>query len=238
MQYQLKLLVGLLGIIFVCLSLKAASNCQLAFHENRMLQNNHTITSSFLGLVTQAANIKVFTNKLAKRLTNSSILATSLSITQHKNRVKTDVSPPKTNCSYKVDSCTTNNKGKAENSNFLKNRVPKKYLSLKTGESTTYKMQVPEGASNVNFNIEGGTGDADLYVKFGSKPTANSYDCRPHKNGNNEYCNVYQSGGIYYIQVTAHSEFKDVVLTGNYISLSQLVLQPIKIFETNIKAMN
>ena len=29
--------------------------------------------------------------------------------------------------------------------------------------------------------MSGGTGDADLYVRAGSKPTTSTYDCRPYK---------------------------------------------------------
>ena len=35
-----------------------------------------------------------------------------------------------------------------------------------------------------------GTGDADLYVRFGSQPTKEAYDCRPYENGSNESCNL------------------------------------------------
>jgi hypothetical protein len=35
-----------------------------------------------------------------------------------------------------------------------------------------------------------GTGDADLYVKIGGKPTTSTYDCRPYKTGSNESCTV------------------------------------------------
>ena len=35
-----------------------------------------------------------------------------------------------------------------------------------------------------------GTGDADLYVRFGSQPTATDYDCRPYDSGSAEICNV------------------------------------------------
>ncbi len=35
-----------------------------------------------------------------------------------------------------------------------------------------------------------GTGDADLYVRIGSAPTATSYDCRPYKTGSRETCQV------------------------------------------------
>lgn len=34
------------------------------------------------------------------------------------------------------------------------------------------------------------TGDADLYVRTGAKPTSSQYDCRPYKDGSNEECRV------------------------------------------------
>jgi len=40
------------------------------------------------------------------------------------------------------------------------------------------------------FKMTGSGGDADLYVKVGSAPTASSYDCRPYKTGSNESCRV------------------------------------------------
>ena len=35
-----------------------------------------------------------------------------------------------------------------------------------------------------------GSGDADLYVRFGTAPTASAYDCRPYLSGTNEECRV------------------------------------------------
>ncbi|HVV86424.1 MAG TPA: pre-peptidase C-terminal domain-containing protein [Kofleriaceae bacterium] len=40
-----------------------------------------------------------------------------------------------------------------------------------------------------------GTGDADLYVKFGAQPTAASYDCRPYGNDSNETCDLTAPAG-------------------------------------------
>ncbi len=56
-------------------------------------------------------------------------------------------------------------------------------------DETFYTMEVPVGATDLNFDMSGGTGDVDLYVKFGSAPTTRSYDCRPYKSGNTENCN-------------------------------------------------
>ena len=44
-------------------------------------------------------------------------------------------------------------------------------------------------AGTYKFDMTG-TGDADLYVQIGGKPTTSSYDCRPYKTGSNESCTV------------------------------------------------
>ena len=44
-------------------------------------------------------------------------------------------------------------------------------LGASTGNSLNYTMVVPAGACNLTFMTSGGTGDADLYVRFGSAPT-------------------------------------------------------------------
>ncbi len=42
-----------------------------------------------------------------------------------------------------------------------------------------------------NFRaVLSGTGDADLYVRFGAAPTASTYACRPYLDGSNEECNL------------------------------------------------
>ena len=63
-------------------------------------------------------------------------------------------------------------------------------IGASSGNSVNYTLAVPAGASNLAFTMSGGTGDADMYVKFGSAPTDSSYDCRPYKTGSNETCEV------------------------------------------------
>ena len=52
-----------------------------------------------------------------------------------------------------------------------------------------------------------GTGDADLYVRFGEQPTKEAYDCRPYANGTNETCNLVAEEGQtqVFISVNAYS---------------------------------
>ncbi|HST28505.1 MAG TPA: PKD domain-containing protein, partial [Rudaea sp.] len=53
----------------------------------------------------------------------------------------------------------------------LQNGVAVTGLSAATGGQLSYTMVVPAGATGLSFSISGGTGDADMYVKFGSAPT-------------------------------------------------------------------
>lgn len=90
-------------------------------------------------------------------------------------------------------------------------------LSASTGNSLNYTMVVPSGSSNLTFNISGGTGDADMYVKFGSAPTDTVYDCRPYLNGNSETCTfATPSAGTYHVRIKAYSSFSGVSLIGDY----------------------
>jgi xanthomonalisin len=101
--------------------------------------------------------------------------------------------------------------------NVLQNGVPVSGLSATKGNALYYTMVVPSGASNLNINIAGGSGDADLYVKLGSTPTTSSYDCRPYVAGNNESCTASApTPGTYYIMVRAYSSYSGVTLTGSY----------------------
>ncbi|MFZ5635760.1 MAG: proprotein convertase P-domain-containing protein [Pseudomonadota bacterium] len=99
----------------------------------------------------------------------------------------------------------------------LSNGVPVTGLGATTGNSLNYTMVVPAGASNLVFTTAGGTGDVDMYVKFGSAPTDTVYDCRPYTGGNAETCTfAAPSAGTYYVRLKAYSTFSGVTLTGSY----------------------
>jgi hypothetical protein len=99
----------------------------------------------------------------------------------------------------------------------LQNGVAVTGLSAATGSQLSYTMVVPAGATGLSFAISGGTGDADLYVKFGSAPTLSSYDCRPYVTGNSETCNISNvQAGTYYVMLNAYAAFSGVSLVGSY----------------------
>lgn len=99
----------------------------------------------------------------------------------------------------------------------LQNGVAVTGLSATTGNSVTYTMVVPAGATNLKFQTAGGSGDSDMYVRFGSAPTTTVYDCRPYASGNAEVCNITTAqAGTYYVTLRAYSTFSGVSLTGSY----------------------
>ena len=61
--------------------------------------------------------------------------------------------------------------------------------------------------------LAGGTGDADLYVRAGSRPTANTFDCRPWRSGNNEICSILAPAtSVYWIGVRTFAPYREVTL--------------------------
>ena len=99
----------------------------------------------------------------------------------------------------------------------LENGVAKSNLSGTKGSETRFTMTVPAGASNLQFVTSGGSGDADLYVRFGAAPTSSTYDCRPWKGGNNETCTISNiQTGIYHVMLSGYSAYSGVSLTGSF----------------------
>ena len=100
---------------------------------------------------------------------------------------------------------------------MLENGVPVCGLSAGTGSDVVYTLDVPQGASDLDVTISGGTGDADLYVNFGSAPTDSSYDCRPYRSGNAETCSfATPQAGTWHVRVKAYQAFSGVSLVANY----------------------
>ncbi len=90
-------------------------------------------------------------------------------------------------------------------------------ISGATGSWHYYTVNVPAGATNLKIAISGGSGDCDLYVKFGSQPTLSSYDYRPYLYGNNESVTVTTpQAGTYYIGLNGYQTYSGVTLTASY----------------------
>lgn len=96
--------------------------------------------------------------------------------------------------------------------NVLTKGTPIANLSGNKYSESFYTFSV-DSASSVTVAISGGAGDADLYVKAGSKPSTSSYDCRPYRAGNNEQCSVSAQPGVtYHVLLRGYTNYSGVTL--------------------------
>lgn len=80
-----------------------------------------------------------------------------------------------------------------------------------------YSIDIPAGSKDLQVTLEGGTGDADLYVNFGSQPTTKQYQCLSESYSNTESCVIASpETGKWYIGVRAYRTFSDVTLKVSY----------------------
>jgi len=99
----------------------------------------------------------------------------------------------------------------------LENGVAQSNLTAAKDATLKFTLEVPAGATNLKFDMAGGSGDADLYVRFGSEPTSTTFDCRPYETGNTESCTISNvQAGTYHVHVTAYAAFSGVNLTGSF----------------------
>ena len=113
----------------------------------------------------------------------------------------------------KTSSVTVANTG----GNVLTNGVGITIADATVNHQQNWTMVVPAGATSLTFTLSGGTGDADMYVKFGAAPTLTVYDCRPFVSGNAETCTISNiQAGTYYVMVNAYAAYSGVTLKGTY----------------------
>lgn len=99
----------------------------------------------------------------------------------------------------------------------LVNGVARTGLNAARGEKRYFTIDVPAGATALAFVMQGGSGDADLYVQLGSDPTASSYLCRPYLSGNAERCDfATPSPGTYHVMLDAYAAYSGVSLEASY----------------------
>ena len=116
----------------------------------------------------------------------------------------------------------------------LTNKVARMGISGSAKAQMFFTLDVPAGATDLEFNTAGGSGDADLYVMFGSKPTLNTYDCKSTTSSSTENCSISNvQAGTYYVMVEAWNAIADVSLTGSF-NNSTGGVTPINRTESNI----
>jgi vibriolysin len=84
-------------------------------------------------------------------------------------------------------------------------------LSGARNSNTNYTHVTPAGATAMRFETIGGSGDADLYVRFGSAPTTTTYDCRSAGATSTESCTINGAKqGTYYVLIKGYSAYSGV----------------------------
>lgn len=97
------------------------------------------------------------------------------------------------------------------------NAISIENLSGSSGATRSYSFTVPSGASNLMIKMAGGTGNADLYARYGAAPTVITFDCRPYLSGNNETCYAQNpTAGTYYLMIRTNSTYSGVTLGASY----------------------
>ncbi len=99
----------------------------------------------------------------------------------------------------------------------LQNGVPVTPISGTQNSERVFRIQVPAGQTNLEIAAWGGTGDADLYVKFGARPTTTDYDYRPFLAGTDESVTVNTpTAGTWYIMLRGYSDYSGASLKATY----------------------
>ena len=101
--------------------------------------------------------------------------------------------------------------------NVLTKGVPVTGIGGATGNDQFWTMNVPAGSTNLTFNTSGGTGDVDLYVRFGSPPTTTTFDCKSEGAATTESCTIpAPAAGTWHVLLHAFSTYSGASLVGNY----------------------
>jgi hypothetical protein len=106
----------------------------------------------------------------------------------------------------------------------LQNGVPVTGISGSADGEKHFKITVPSGQAKLDLVMSGGTGDADLYVRRGSKATTTEWDYRPYLIGNNESVSIDSpAADTYYIMIRGYSAFDGVTLKATYAPVPEQV---------------
>jgi secreted trypsin-like serine protease len=86
-------------------------------------------------------------------------------------------------------------------------------LAARRDETFRRVLTLPPNAKRLVITISGGSGDADLYVRYGEPTSRSKFDCAPYVDGNSERCTLKNPrGGAWHIGVRGFEDFADVTL--------------------------
>jgi len=92
--------------------------------------------------------------------------------------------------------------------------IPPTAISGAANSFAHRSFTVPAGALTLSAIMKNGSGDADLYVRQGSQPTTQVFNCRPFLDGNFEFCSIDSPpAGTWFVSVRGFSAFSGASLT-------------------------
>ena len=110
-----------------------------------------------------------------------------------------------------------NDDSNGSSDNQLKKGVAINNLRGSQGQRLEYTLLVPEGATQLKFMTYGGSGDADLRVRFNTKPTDAEFDCLSENSNNSEECLIKSpKAGTWHIAVSGYRSFSGLSLKADY----------------------
>lgn len=99
----------------------------------------------------------------------------------------------------------------------LTNNVSRTNIQLDAKREILYSIDVPAEQTKLKVLTLGGTGDADLYLRHGTEPNINDFDCRSAGVTATETCEIANpKPGTYHILVRAWSNFDNVNLIARF----------------------
>ena len=99
----------------------------------------------------------------------------------------------------------------------LSNGVPVNNIAVASGSNSMFSLSVPFGKTSLTFKLSGGTGNGDLYVRSGTKPTKTTYSYRSIGSTNAETITVSKpAGATWYVMVNGTTAVSGASLVVTY----------------------
>ncbi len=84
------------------------------------------------------------------------------------------------------------------------------------GSERFFAVTVPAGATSLSIATGGGTGDSDLYVRYGDVPSTSLYDCGSASGSTVDRCDVtLPLAGTYYVMLRGYNAYSGVTLSAS-----------------------
>lgn len=103
----------------------------------------------------------------------------------------------------------------------LKNGLAREGLSAVQSYDLNFYARPPAGAKRLEFELSGGVGDVELFVRRGSAPTDESYDCHRPLDSHVVICAFdLPAAGPYYVRLLARKTFAAASLKASWLEPS------------------